>query len=91
MKKFLQIIKDNREGKARGIYAICTANELVLEAALEQGKCDGSLVLIEATANQVNQFGGYTGMQPKDFKPFIEQIAQRVGFPVSDIVLGVII
>ena len=88
MKQFLQIINDNRSGKLRGIYAICTAHPLVLEAALQQGKQDGTPVLIEATANQVNQFGGYTGMQPADFLPFIESIADQVGFPREGIILG---
>lgn len=88
MKKFLEIIVNNRAGKPSGIYAICTANPLVLEAALQQGKQDNSLVLIEATANQVNQFGGYTGMQPADFLPYVEGIAAQVGFAKEDIVLG---
>ena len=88
MEKFLQVIADNRAGKAKGIYAICTAHPIVLEAALQQGRQDSSLVLIEATANQVNQFGGYTGMQPADFLPYVESIAEKAGFPREDLVLG---
>lgn len=88
MEKFLNVITDNRAGKNRGIYAICTANPLVLEAALQQGKQDGTPILIEATANQVNQFGGYTGMQPADFRPYVEGIAEKVGFAKEDIILG---
>lgn len=88
MKKFLDIIAANRAGEAKGIYAICTAHPVVLEAALQQGKEDGSLVLIEATANQVNQFGGYTGMRPADFPPYVQDIADRVGFAHEDIILG---
>ena len=85
---FLNIIADNRAGRARGIYAVCTAHPVVLEAALQQGKQDQAPVLIEATANQVNQFGGYTGMQPADFRPYIEAIAHRVGYPRKNILLG---
>ncbi len=88
MQHLLDIIANNRAGKAQGIYAICTAHPMVLEAALQQGKQDGRPVLIEATANQVNQFGGYTGMQPADFRPYIEKIAAEVGFPRKDIILG---
>ena len=88
MKKFLDIIEKNRSGEAKGIYAVCTAHPMVLEAALQQGKKDGRPVLIEATANQVNQFGGYTGMMPADFLPYIEGIADKVGFPKSEIILG---
>ena len=88
MQNFLEIIRDNRAGKLRGIYSICTAQPMALEAALLQGKQDGTPILIEATANQVNQFGGYTGMTPADFIPFIEDIAGRVGFPAGDLILG---
>ena len=46
------------------------------------------LVLFEATCNQVNQDGGYTGMTPADFVNFVRGIAQRVGFDAARIVLG---
>jgi D-tagatose-1,6-bisphosphate aldolase subunit GatZ/KbaZ len=45
-------------------------------------------VLIEATCNQVNQEGGYTGMTPADFRRFVEAIASRVGFDPSRVILG---
>jgi len=82
------VLQANREGEKRGIYAICSAHPLVIEAALEQGKQDGTPVLIEATANQVNQFGGYTGMLPADFLNFIGDIADKVGFERSNIIAG---
>ena len=68
MKHPLQIMMENRRAGIRcGIPSYCSANELVLEIALRRAKEQGKPVLIEATANQVNQFGGYTGMMPKDF------------------------
>ena len=82
------VLHANRNGENKGIYAICSAHPLVIEAALEQGKQDGTPVLIEATANQVNQFGGYTGMLPKDFLAFIGAIADKVGFDRSNIIAG---
>jgi D-tagatose-1,6-bisphosphate aldolase subunit GatZ/KbaZ len=33
-------------------------------------------VHIEATANKVNQYGGYTGKKPEDFKEFVYSIAE---------------
>lgn len=45
-------------------------------------------VLIEATCNQVNQEGGYTGMTPAAFRDVVHAIAARVGFPVGRILLG---
>ncbi len=71
-----------------GITSVCSAHPLVIEAALTQGKTDANLVLIEATSNQVDQFGGYTGMRPADFRRRVEHIAQSVGFPPERLVLG---
>ena len=72
----------------RGVSSVCSAHPLVIEAALRRGKAEGAAVLIEATCNQVNQEGGYTGMTPADFRRFVEAIAVRVGFPAEDLILG---
>lgn len=45
-------------------------------------------LLIEATCNQVNQEGGYTGMTPADFRDCVERIARATGFPLARIILG---
>lgn len=71
-----------------GIPSYCTANSLVIEACLQQGKRFGDDILIEGTANQVNQFGGYTGMTPEDFKRQVYGLADKVGFPRERIILG---
>ena len=49
---------------------------------------DPPIALIEATSNQVNQDGGYTGMVPAQFRDFVQGIAERVGFPLARLVLG---
>ncbi|MFK0573673.1 class II D-tagatose-bisphosphate aldolase non-catalytic subunit [Endozoicomonas sp.] len=67
----IEIIKRHKQGATCGVYSICSANRLVLEAAILQAKKDGSGVLIEATSNQVNQFGGYTGMDPVAFRKYV--------------------
>lgn len=85
---FLDLIKDNRKGLAKGIYSVCTANADVLEACFMQAKADGTILLVESTSNQVDQFGGYTGMQPSDFVTFVNGIAQKVDFPREMILLG---
>ena len=74
--------------RLRGIPSVCSAHPLVLEAALRRGLRHGVPVLIEATCNQVNQEGGYTGMTPADFRAFVEAIARRLGFPLNDLILG---
>ena len=45
-------------------------------------------MLIEATSNQVNQFGGYTGMRPADFKAYVASIARSVSLPMERVLLG---
>jgi len=71
-----------------GICSICSSNKLVIEAAMKRGLELNTHVLIEATANQVNQYGGYTGMKPQDFRVYIEKIAGRMGFPMEKVILG---
>lgn len=72
----------------RGITSVCSAHPLVIEAALLSAARDGYALLIEATCNQVNQDGGYTGMTPADFRRFVESCAARVAFPAERIILG---
>jgi D-tagatose-1,6-bisphosphate aldolase subunit GatZ/KbaZ len=54
-----------RQDRSTGVASVCSAHPLVIEAALTSAY-DGT-VAIEATCNQVNQEGGYTGMTPADF------------------------
>ncbi|MBB4093449.1 D-tagatose-bisphosphate aldolase, class II, non-catalytic subunit [Brucella pecoris] len=75
-------------GVRGGITSICSAHPLVIEAALLEGVATNTDVLIEATCNQVNQEGGYTGMTPADFRRFVEDIAARVGFDTKRLILG---
>ncbi len=75
-------------GVPRGITSVCSAHPLVLEATLRRGKVEGAPVLIEATCNQVNHEGGYTGMTPSDFRRMTEDIAARCGFAVDNLILG---
>lgn len=88
MSPIQQLVNANRNGQHCGIYAVCSAHPLVLEAAIEQAKTNQELLLIEATANQVNQFGGYTGMKPADFYRFVVDMAEKHGLPSDQIILG---
>ena len=71
-----------------GIPSVCSAHPLVIEAAMRATQPTALPVLIEATCNQVNQEGGYTGMTPQDFRAFVWDIAAAVGFPAERIILG---
>jgi len=88
MSFMLELVQSHKSGQPSGIYSVCSAHPLVLEAALRTGLELGSPVLIEATSNQVNQFGGYTGMTPVLFKQFVLGIAEKVGFPLQRLILG---
>ena len=83
-----KIVELQKQGKNVGIYSVCSANGYVIEAAFKRGLSDGSCVLIESTANQCDQNGGYTGMTPADFKKFVLEIADRNGFDRNRIFLG---
>lgn len=82
------LAKRKRGMRYAGIPSFCTASDLVIEACLKQAIRFDDSVLIEATANQVNQFGGYTGMKPADYRDFVYRIADGVGFPRERIILG---
>lgn len=84
----LDLPKQHRAGKRVGIVSICSAHPLVIESALIAGRENQHVVLIEATCNQVNQDGGYTGMTPLDFRKFVETIAAKVGFDTGKLILG---
>ena len=88
LKSLQDIMAANRAGRSNGVYAVCSAHPVVLEAAMRQGAGDDGVVLIEATANQVNQFGGYSGLRPAEFRALVERIARRVGAAIDRIVLG---
>jgi len=84
----LEIIESQKAGIPMGIYSACTANDYVIKAVLERALQLNKIVLIEATANQVNQYGGYTGMKPKDYMNFVLSIAKEIGFKTDKIILG---
>ncbi|MEI2387559.1 D-tagatose-bisphosphate aldolase, class II, non-catalytic subunit [Breoghania sp. JC706] len=73
---------------ASGIPSICTAHPQVLVAAMRATAPTGLPLLIEATCNQVNQDGGYTGMTPADYRDFAFALADKEGFPRERLILG---
>lgn len=83
-----EMMEQRRQGKKCGIPSYCTANPLALEIILKRAKQLQMPVLIEATANQVNQYGGYTGMLPKDFYEMIQKMAEEIGISQDLIILG---
>jgi D-tagatose-1,6-bisphosphate aldolase subunit GatZ/KbaZ len=82
------IVRRQAAGEAVGITSVCSAHPVVLRAAVAQAVDDGNAVLVEATSNQVDQFGGYTGMRPAEFRDLVFRIADGEGLPRSRVVLG---
>ncbi|UPA26918.1 D-tagatose-bisphosphate aldolase, class II, non-catalytic subunit [Shinella oryzae] len=89
MSRFLTGLADARRARRPyGIVSVCSAHPIVLRAALRRAAKGKGPVLIEATCNQVNQFGGYTGMTPADFIAFVEAIAREEGVTRDKIIFG---
>ena len=83
-----EILSKRQEGISSGIASYCTSNKLVIESILEYYLETEEYVLIECTANQVNQFGGYMNMIPSDFRDYVYNIAEKIDFPKERIILG---
>ncbi|WP_407353467.1 D-tagatose-bisphosphate aldolase, class II, non-catalytic subunit [Luteimonas sp. R10] len=89
MHVLLDFVARHTQGHATGVTSICSAHPIVIEAALRHAlRMDRPFLLFEATCNQVNQDGGYTGMTPAGFVEFVHAIADRVGFDRARLVLG---
>ena len=72
----------------RGIVSVCSAHPWAIRAAADQALADGGLLLIEATCNQVNQNGGYTGMRPDGFRDFVGKLVTEAGLSPDKLILG---
>ncbi len=65
------LIARHKQGDAVGVTSICSAHPIVIEASLRHAQShDDGFVLFEATCNQVNQDGGYTGHVALRFRRF---------------------
>ncbi len=83
-----RLAASHHSGRPFGLPSVCSAHPFVIETALQHGLAHQRPVLIEATCNQVNQFGGYTGQTPADFARFVLETADRLGFPRQRLILG---
>lgn len=82
------LIAAHRNGGNVGLYSVCCSNEQVLIAAMQVAQDHDTPLLVEATSNQVDQFGGYTGMTPPQFRAYVEGLADAHGFPRERLILG---
>jgi len=82
------LIAAHRQGQPVGLYSVCCSNEQVLLAAMQVARAYDTVLLVEATSNQVDQFGGYTGMTPPQYRDYVLQLARSQDFPVERLILG---
>ena len=82
------IIAAHRRGEAAGLYSVCCSHPSVLRAAMRVAASYDTVLLVEATSNQVDQFGGYTGMTPPQFVAYVQHLAREQHFPLERLVLG---
>jgi len=82
------LITRNRAGEPLGLPSFCTANGHVLRAVLAHAAETELPTVIEATCNQVNQEGGYTGMRPQDFMAWLSNMAGEAGASMDRLILG---
>ena len=86
--EFVSQLERNRRGQGGVAVSVCSAHPLVLRAAFRSALRYDTFALIESTSNQVDQYGGYTGMKPADFAALVRRIAEEEGFPTGRVLLG---
>ncbi|MBI9048919.1 MAG: D-tagatose-bisphosphate aldolase, class II, non-catalytic subunit [Anaerolineaceae bacterium] len=88
-KHFLdRLVDEQKQGQPTGIASLCSAHPFVLQAAMLHARETNTQVLVESTCNQVNQFGGYTGMTPRSFVDFVQGIANENHIAIDQLLLG---
>ena len=79
------LAEQRRRGEERGVVSVCSGHPWVIETALVALPPPA---LIEATCNQVNQEGGYSGMTPADFRRLVDGLAGAAGLAEGAVILG---
>lgn len=68
--------------------SFCTSNFDVIKAIFLYVKKKKYPVLLECTSNQVNQFGGYTGLNPREFNKKVKSLNSEIKIRKENIILG---
>ena len=87
MPDFAAVLRAAKDEKG-GLVAACTAHPVVLDVCLQVARTFERPLLIEATCNQVNQEGGYTGLTPAAFAADLRRRIKRAGLGPDAVVLG---
>ena len=86
--RLVRLRADRAASLAAGLCSVCSSHPDVLAAAVRLAGARGEAVLVEATANQVNQYGGYTGLTPASFAEAILDLCAAHRVDPSLVVLG---
>lgn len=82
------IISQNRAGRTVAIPSVCSAQPDVLRASIAMAQRLDHQIVVEATSNQVNQDGGYTGIKPSEFIGYVNGLADAAGADRERIIFG---
>ncbi len=91
MKHLTEMVRQHKAGKTNGIYAVCSAHPLVLEAAIRYASANQTPLLIEATSIRWTSSAVIPEMTPADFRGFVCQLADSLNFPQDALILVVTI
>ncbi len=86
--EFMEALHRNRTTGNGVAVSVCSAHPDVLRASFRVARERNQFALVESTSNQVDQYGGYTGMKPVDFVAAVHAIAEEEKFPKDRILLG---
>ncbi|WP_435106458.1 class II D-tagatose-bisphosphate aldolase non-catalytic subunit [Arhodomonas sp. AD133] len=86
-KRLGELLGANTAG-LRGVPSYCTSNPYALRSVFELARTGQGPILVEATCNQVNQYGGYTGLTPEEFRDYVRELAVDCRLDPARLVLG---
>ena len=76
------IIAAHKKSGRGGIVSVCSAHPAVIRAAAELAREYKATLLLESTSNQVDQFGGYTGLTPAQYIAQVKTLLPAGANPV---------
>jgi len=88
LNSLLARLHEHKTGIPIGVFSVCSSHPAIIENTLKYSRGEDFPVLIETTCNQVNQFGGYSGLTPNLFSAYLKDISSNLGFPEDRLVLG---
>lgn len=84
----IKLVNPLKELSKRVCFSVTGSDPVVLKSCLSYAKKTGDYFICEGTVNQVNQYGGYTGMKPLDYAKMVCWLADQIGFDKNKIILA---